>query len=168
MSALLAFLSCTALLTRPMVHTAQTTDYTCGPACLRSVLLYWKGAAPSELELARLLRTDPQIGTANARLVEAARELGLEAEQLTGLKPRDLRRLVRQGNTLILDWMDRGERHFSVLVGLDLRYIYLMDPWVDPGRPPEISRRPLRPFLRAWGETPPELRNGAIRILNLN
>jgi predicted double-glycine peptidase len=161
----LSFL-CSAYLTNPMPHTAQTTDYTCGPACLRSVLLYWKGSAPAELELASLLRTDPQVGTDNMRLVAVARELGLEAEQLAGLRPHDLRRLVRQGNTLILDWMDRGERHFSVLLGLDWRYIYLMDPWVDPaeGRLPPVYRRRLRDFLRDWRAVPAPFRTGAIRL----
>src|SRR4051812_41034610 len=71
--------------------TRQSTEYTCGPAALRSVLAYWTNSTLTEPSLVSLLRTDPQHGTPPWKLSQAARALGLEARWREGADVAQIR-----------------------------------------------------------------------------
>ena len=122
--------------------TAQATSYSCGAASLLAILRYWKAYDEDETALYPLLRTVPKDGTHPARLVETARHFGLEAQLREGLDLPDLAEALRRRQTVILDvqawpesdatpndWSDNWEDgHYVVLIGMDERFIYVMDP----------------------------------------
>jgi ABC-type bacteriocin/lantibiotic exporter with double-glycine peptidase domain len=49
----------------------QTTDYTCGPVCLMMLSGY-----SDEMELARIAKTNSDVGTSRKSMVRTARKLG--------------------------------------------------------------------------------------------
>jgi predicted double-glycine peptidase len=147
-----------AYLQLPVVH--QETSYGCGAASLLSALKYWQAYSGSERSLYPLLETTPKDGTEPAKLVEAARKLGLRAELKSHAGLRDLKKALARGETVILDiqawsdkrvsgsaWRDEWEDgHYVVLVGMDHRNAYVMDPSSDRG----YGWLPLQELLVRW------------------
>ncbi len=135
----------------PLVY--QSNDHTCGAAALASVLYYWSAFDGKEEDLyghvdaltgARVsvparkdLRTSSS-GTTPRRLEAVARAYGLDATFRRSLGVADLRAALARGATVILDlqaWADTSDYanewesgHYVVLVGLDERFVYVMDP----------------------------------------
>jgi predicted double-glycine peptidase len=133
------------LLAVPIVR--QTTEHSCGPAALMSVLEYWQITSDSETTLHSLLETTPEFGTAPEKIVEAAARFGLRASMQADLQLSDLAAAVGRGETVIVNFQawpakesgrpswqqDWEDGHYAVLIGLDGENAYLMDPWVGYG-----------------------------------
>jgi predicted double-glycine peptidase len=138
----------------------QETGYGCGAAALLSTLKYWRAYSGSERSLYPMLETTPKDGTEPAKLVEAATRLGLRAALKTGARLRELKHALARGETVILDiqawadkrvsgaaWRDEWEDgHYVVLVGMDRRNAYVMDPSSDGG----YGWLPLEELLDRW------------------
>lgn len=139
---------------------AQTTDYTCGPASLLSVLYYWKATDDEEPDLYGLLETTSKDGTRPEKLAEGARHYGLQAHLQDGLSLEDLKAALKRRETVILDiqawrdddptpetWEDNWEDgHYVVLIGMDASYVYVM----DPSTPLRYGYIPARELLTRW------------------
>ena len=123
----------------PLVR--QATSYSCGAAALQSVLAYWGAYDGGESGLYALLATTPKDGTDPVHLASGAVHFGLKAELREGMTLDELRRLLDSGDTVILDlqawrvagatvsWQDDWEDgHYVVLVGMDAKNAYVMDP----------------------------------------
>ncbi len=128
--------ACTVYLERTLPYTVQSTNYTCGPACLHSVLAAWNVHSPGEMELAQRMGTSAEYGTTPESLVYEARRFGLRAWK-SDLGIEELKQALLEGETLILFWRPwppytRG--HFSVPVKVDAKYVYFMDPDSSTGR----------------------------------
>jgi predicted double-glycine peptidase len=142
-------LICTDLLTLNLPLIVQTTDYTCGVACLDSAIKYWKGFSPGELALASHLGSNPQIGTPVERIAAAAHEFGLHSRIQYNVGFADLRRYLSHGETVFVGWVLNGEGHWSVLKGLGVDHITLMDPW-HARTTPEFNRLSFFEFAAQW------------------
>lgn len=120
---------------------AQSTDYSCGPACLRAVLSYY-GMDIGEHELMERMSTTPHNGTDPGDIVRVARELGFDAAMGVDLTTEDLAASVQAGVPVIVaaqawaegrvpgaPWGDEWEHgHYMIVIGVHDGLIYLEDP----------------------------------------
>lgn len=149
----------------------QSTDYSCGPTALKSVLRYF-GHEVAEVDLIEELGTTPEAGTPPEAIAAAAARRGLSAEVKVGMTIEDLERAVypvapgEYPVPVIIDiqawredrdveWAKRWEDgHYVVVIGLDDRFVYFEDPSLE-GSQGKIPRGEL---LRRWhdyeGESP--------------
>jgi predicted double-glycine peptidase len=137
----------------------QTTDHTCGPAALASVLRYFgvQNAADESL-LARALGTTAALGTEPQDLARVAEHHGVRAEYRERMTLSELAQQVRLGKPVLVlyqAWSERpGESyatsyasgHYGVVVGVDHRYVYVADPWVRGAR----TFIPRGEFVERW------------------
>jgi ABC-type bacteriocin/lantibiotic exporter with double-glycine peptidase domain len=122
---------CTKFFSQPLApHICQETDYTCGPAALRSFLAS-RGLEVAESHLATQLKTDTVIGTRAVDMVEYLKESGFDAALATALTLKDLKRHVRQGAGIIANIQLDGEAHWVLVVEAFNRELVLMDPWYE-------------------------------------
>lgn len=132
----------------PVPIVRQATSYSCGAAAMQAVFQYWGVYDGSESGLYERLGTTEDDGTDPRAMARVARELGLEAELKEGLSLEDLRAALGEGRTVVLDlqaweaeddptpgdYRDNWEDgHYVVLVGMDRRFVYVMDPSLGTG-----------------------------------
>ena len=133
----------------------------CGPASLKIVLDYY-GVSKSEKELARLVGTTQRLGTDEKGLVRAAKRLGFKVIAKNNSSFDDIEKWLGRGVPPIVDWFTRGrsdysdsevaDGHYSVVFGIDSKYIYLQDPEIGGIR--KIERDD---FKRVWFDFKGEL-----------
>lgn len=126
----------------------------CGPASLKMVLDYY-GIKKSESDLARLCRAYKTNGVEAEDIERAAEGLGLKAVIKNKANFSDIQKYLDKGVPVIVDWFTGGRNdypdsevadgHYSVVVGLDKKHIYLQDPEI--GRIRKIERND---FLKVW------------------
>lgn len=148
----------TTALRVPLVR--QKTGYSCGAAATAAVLRYYGRFSGSEEALYAPLKVSQQHGTLPESIVEVLRSHGLGAEMLSAMTIADLRSAVKKKQAVILElqawsegaeqrrpWRERWEDgHFAVLVDLDERYAYFMDPSTS-GR---YTHVPLGELVDRW------------------
>lgn len=164
---LLAKLPPTALRV-PIVR--QGTNYSCGAASLLAVMAYWRVYDGNEKDLYGLLETTPENGTEPDKIENGAQVFGLQAELRENMALQDLSAALARGWPVILDvqawsdsnnalpWRDRwDDGHYVVLVGMDARFAYLMDPSTAPG----YAFVPIDELMDRWHDY--EDRHGYVR-----
>lgn len=102
----------------------QTTDYTCGPAAILTLLEFY-GIPADEQALAQEMRTRPGSGTHPLSMVSCLRKHGLEVEwgeetlgDGSGMKM--IRKNLESGIPTIVEWIDWGG-HYALVIGHDNR-----------------------------------------------
>jgi len=126
----------------------------CGPASLKIVFDYF-GVNKSEKELAKLCGTTKNLGTDTEGLTRAAEHLGFKVVVKNNSLFSDLEKWLKKGVPLIVDWFTRGRQdysysdvadgHYSVVCGIDAKYIYLQDPEIG-----DIRKIEKDDFKRVW------------------
>lgn len=120
----------------------------CGVASLKMVLDYFC-VEISEKALIELTGATARKGTSFEGMKKAAQRLGFEFYQKDGAKFSDIRYWLNKKIPPIVDWFSifggYAEGHYSVVVGLDKKFIYLQDPEI--GR---LRRMERKDFLRVW------------------
>lgn len=126
----------------------------CGPASLKMVLEYF-GESYTEKEIAKRCHRDPDLGTSDSDLAKAAQAYGFEAIIKNNASFVDIERWLKKGVPVIVNWFTRGrsdygdsdvpDGHYSVVVGLNGKNIYLQDPEI--GKIRKINRDD---FLGVW------------------
>lgn len=146
----------------------QGTTYTCGTAALMSLMAYygWKGGDPNEKAFARELGTSWVNGTEPGEIMRMARKLGLRVTKHEGMTLADLSREVKAGRPVMVAYQayadeagpfphkkpwkdDWNDGHWSLVVGIDERNVYLEDPSM-------LGKRgfiPRAEFLERWHDT---------------
>jgi ABC-type bacteriocin/lantibiotic exporter with double-glycine peptidase domain len=143
----------------------QETEFTCGAACLRSVLHLRRGKQFSEEQLAYLLETYTYGYTKIVNLQHALHLFKMHSRLSSNLTFDDLRGFQATGETLILGVMLDNEAHYAVMKSISKDEIVLMDPWVARGGGYQVLSR--ADFERRWfftSEGTP-LPHAAIRVL---
>ncbi len=126
----------------------------CGPASLKIVLDYY-GIKKSEKELARLCKVNKDLGTSAEKILSAARKMGLKTAVKNNSTFSDIERWINKNVPVIVNWFTRGRRnysdsdiadgHYSVVVGLDSKFIYLQDPEIG-----KIRKLTRDDFQKVW------------------
>lgn len=126
----------------------------CGPASLKMVFAFY-GVEKSEEELAEACGRDEKLGTTAESIVQAAEAYGFVATVKNEATYGDIKSWLDKDVPVIVDWFTRGradyddsvvpDGHYSVVVGLDDKNIYLQDPEIGGLR--TILRDD---FLRVW------------------
>jgi len=126
----------------------------CGPASLKMVMSYF-GQDYGEDEVALKCNCDPNLGVSAESIREAAESYGFEVVIQDNSNYEDLGLWLNRGVPVIVDWFTGGRNdygygkvpdgHYSVVVGLDIKNIYLQDPEIGEMR--TIGRED---FIRVW------------------
>lgn len=129
----------------------------CAPANLKMLLTYWDlpGKEKTDLELGKVLGTDPELGTTNEAFLEALGDFGLKASVKTNGTFEDIQKWLKKGVPVVVDWFTPGRKdyhegempdgHYSIVIGIDRKHIYLQDPEV--GKMRTIAKNQ---FWRVW------------------
>ena len=124
------------------------TSGLCGPASLKIVLGYY-GVKKSERTLAKLSGATRSKGVEATGLVRAARKLSFMAQIKDRATIGDIRRFIKMGVPVIVDWFSKDDGHYSVVAGIENGRIYLQDP--ELGR---LRSLDIETFQRVWFDFP--------------
>jgi predicted double-glycine peptidase len=126
----------------------------CGPASLKIVLDYY-GVEKSEKELAKLFGVKKDLGTDDLGIKRVAESLGFKVRIKNNSSFKDIEDWLKKGVPVIVDWFTRGrmdytdssvaDGHYSVVTGLDEKYVYLQDPEIG-----KIRKLTREDFLTVW------------------
>ncbi len=128
----------------------------CGPGVLKIILNYYGGPDYTEDQLATILKTTQTHGTWGKDLKTGAEEIGFKAELKDEATFEDIEEWLKKGVPPIVNWFTPGrtdyhadllypEGHYSVVSGLDEKYIYLQDPEIGGMR-----KIPRDTFMGIW------------------
>jgi predicted double-glycine peptidase len=142
----------------PVPLISQSAPWTCGPAALMAVLVYFGVFDDAESVLDQELGATPEEGTPVSSMVAVARRHGLGAEARTDLTLEHLEAALARGAVVIValqawadgavtDWRAHWEDgHYVVVVGVTGDRVYVMDPSVRTG----YAYLPRGQFLDRW------------------
>ncbi|KKT26781.1 MAG: hypothetical protein UW11_C0006G0047 [Parcubacteria group bacterium GW2011_GWA2_43_9b] len=126
----------------------------CGPATLKILFSYY-GIDKTEKELAKISGWNKVLGIDDMGMKKAAEKLGFKVEIKNNSSYKDIQGWLKKGIPVIVNWFTRGRNdypesetadgHYSVVAGLDDKFIYLQDPEV--GKLRKIKRYD---FMRVW------------------
>jgi len=120
----------------------------CGPASLKMVLDYY-GVSVSEKEIAEAAGASREKGASKEGLVKAAKHFGFRVFIKEKSNLGDLRRFIKKGVPVIVDWFSEDDGHYSVVVDIDGKNVVLMDPELNGKR-----KMSLEKFQRLWFDFP--------------
>lgn len=126
----------------------------CGPASLKILLSYY-GVKKSEKGLAKLCGTTKELGTDDKRIKKVAEKLGFKVKIKNNSNFKDIERWLKRKIPVIVDWFTRGgvsytgsdvaDGHYSVVTGIDNKFIYLQDPEIG-----EVRKLDKESFMTVW------------------
>lgn len=112
-------------------HFYQKTGYTCAPAALRMVLSALELEIPSEEDIEKILKTDPETGTKYEDLLEAAKHYGVQSFHKQHGTIEILDSLIEEGYIILIGYHFHVP-HAAIYLGSDEYHIYLHDPSIGP------------------------------------
>jgi ABC-type bacteriocin/lantibiotic exporter with double-glycine peptidase domain len=126
----------------------------CGAASLKIVLDYY-GIEKSEKELAKLCKVDKDLGTDDKSIKRVAEKLGFKVIIKNNSSFKDIEKRLDKKVPVIVDWFTKGRQdysesevadgHYSVVAGLDEKFIYLQDPEIG-----KIRKLKRDDFVTVW------------------
>lgn len=141
----------------PLVR--QSTSYSCGAAALQSVLGYYGNEDYDESDLMKLLGTNPEWGTVLEDMAKFAEEQGLRTRIASNQTLAQLRAHIAKNQAVIIEaqaWQeddietpypdDWESGHYMVVIGVDDKNVYFMDPSLLGSR----GFIPAHEFLERW------------------
>ncbi len=127
----------------------RQTPGLCGSACLKMVLAYF-GVEKNEKELAKLAGATKNKGATAAGLTRAAEKLGFKSLIKDNASLADIQHYVlKKKIPVMVDWFSKDDGHYSVVVDMDDKNIYLRDPERD-----DLNVLDLQTFYRVWFDFP--------------
>lgn len=126
----------------------------CGPATLKILLSYY-GINKTEKELAKMAGWDKDLGIDDKGIKQAVEMLGFKVKIKNNSSFKDIESWLNKSIPVIVNWFTRGradypdsetaDGHYSVVAGLNDKFIYLQDPEI--GR---IRKLEKDDFMRVW------------------
>lgn len=133
----------------------QSTWFSCGPACVQSVMAYF-GVGPDEQdEYVERLKAEPYGGTAPNDIVNFCKEYGLSVKLVKNMKIEALVNFLEKGRPVICaiqaygtkkDYKNWIKGHYVVAIGYDKKHIYFEDPLITGKR----AFVPIDEFIDRW------------------
>jgi predicted double-glycine peptidase len=136
----------------------QSNTYSCGVACLMSILAYYNRFDGNESELAKKLKTNYDDGTSPENIIKTAKEFGLNSYMKENCTIEDLKKFVSNKIPVILSYQawsndeqepwskEQDDGHYSVLIGVDDNNVYINDPSL-------LNKKgliPIKEFMKRW------------------
>ena len=124
----------------------QETPYSCGPAALKMMLLFYD-VEKTEEELTARLHTNEEKGTLHRDMIRVAREENFYVFENDNSSIVEIGGLLKQKIPVIVHFAEPSENdnHYAVVVLLDNTHLMFNDPWNGEKIPMEISE-----FLTRW------------------
>ncbi len=124
----------------------QSTDYSCGAACMR-MILEELGIKKSEEELMKIMDCSPKSGIDNHQLPKLAEHFRLSYIVQRNSKVSDLARLQKQGYHIVVGMIDPIDNigHFTIVKKVTAKEIEVIDPGHGPNH-----KLPLKVFKQNW------------------
>lgn len=122
----------------------QETQFTCGPASLRSVFLFNGNDVP-ESEITELVTIDPELGTSLKEMVKIIKYYGYYGEAYVNGTMEMIEEYLSQNIPVIVNWFSIDKGHYSVISGIENYDIYFMDPEFGTER-----SMPIKQFESLW------------------
>ena len=126
----------------------------CGPASLKIVLKYY-GIEATEKELAKLAGASSDLGVDDKGLAHAAKHFGFKVKIKNNSNFKDIEKWLDRKVPVIVNWFTRGRKnysdsdiadgHYSVVAGLDNKFIYLQDPEIG-----KVRKLERDDFMAVW------------------
>jgi predicted double-glycine peptidase len=112
----------------------QDTDYTCGPAALQMAFLFL-GTFTSEKKLAKVARTNSEIGTTHRGMIDTALKQKFYCYVNKNSTINEIRHFVRLSFPVIIDYTEPSSDtgHYAIISGYQDRHVILNDPWNGEG-----------------------------------
>jgi len=116
----------------------QQNNYSCGIACLQSILYYY-GTEIDYKELSKRAKTTEVDGTDHRNIINVVKDIGLEVELQKGMLLSDLLSFVDKNTPVIAAiqaWPNKPvslsesweNGHWVIVIGYDEDNVYMMDP----------------------------------------
>lgn len=125
--------------------TKQKTEYTCGPASMRSVFGAFGLPDATEVQLAKELKTNPEHGSSPENMVQVAKSHGLVARARSRRTYEELIEALKNGNTVVPLVQLEGDSHWLIIDTIDKKTIRLMDPYVG-----DYVVQSREQFMKRW------------------
>ena len=109
------------------------------------MVLEYFGTKKSETELGKLSAAHRYNGTTARNLVLAGKKLGYKGFYKDFSSLKDIKKYLDKKIPVIVDWFSHDDGHYSVVVGMDEKFIYLRDPELK-----KINKIDLVRFERVW------------------
>ncbi len=124
----------------------QETPFTCGPAALNMLFLFY-GLKKTEEELAVRLHTNTDNGTLQRDMIRVAREESFYVFENDNSSMVEIGGLLKQRVPVIVHFIEPSENdsHYAVVVQVDSTHLMLNDPWNGEKITMEISD-----FMKRW------------------
>ena len=134
------------MLLKNIPYVRQSTDYTCGPACLQ-MLFAMHGLNMSEDELSMSAGTTIETGTAKKSMVTMARKAGFKAKTHNRAAWSDIVKALKAGMPVLVNYVepDTDDSHYALVVGYKDGQVLLHDPWNG-----EYFQMKRTQFLKRW------------------
>ena len=133
----------------------QEKEYTCGPACVKSVMAWFGKNADliPEYEVEMVCDANDQIGTSRENLEFAFRNYGFNTKsKYNGSLDEMITELNNNRPVIVYFWSEAEEGdlypswyHYSVVLQIDDNCIYLGDPWIG-----SVYVFKIKEFLDLW------------------
>lgn len=105
----------------------QEKDYSCGAACVRSLLDHFQ-IPETEPRLRKLLGTDPKAGTLPEEIIALLEAFGLIVDARDNLTPAELHKAINADCPVICCCQMHGGGHWVVIEGMDENGLDILDP----------------------------------------
>ncbi len=110
------------------------------------MLFAYYGVKQSETLLGKLVKTTVAKGSRAENLAKVGRQFGFDAYVKEMATFADIRRLVLKKKVpVIVNWFYEEDGHYSLVVGIDKKNIYLQDPTEG-----KVISYPLHVFMAIW------------------
>lgn len=118
----------TAMMNVPYVQ--QQTPYSCGPASLSMIFLFYD-IKKTEEELSSRLKTSKKYGTKHRDMIRVAREEGFYVFENDDSSIVEISGLLKHYIPVIVHFVEPSENdnHYAVVVQADDAHVILNDPW---------------------------------------
>lgn len=116
---------------KPLSIFQQTTEYTCGPAVLLSILKtrHLINEKLTDVELGKKIGTNAEVGTSPVAMLEGLKLYGAEGKIQFNNNPAVFFKNLDPKRIYILLIMDGLDTHWVALAGHKMNFVYLMDPY---------------------------------------
>ncbi|MFA7662515.1 MAG: cysteine peptidase family C39 domain-containing protein [Patescibacteria group bacterium] len=126
----------------------------CGPAVLKMILDFYE-IKKTEAELAKIAGTTKKEGTEIVQLKKVFKYFGFKVKTKVNSTYEDLQSNLSKNIPVIVGWYTKGKQsdpenmtadgHYSVVIGLDKKFVYLQDPEIG-----KIRKLKREDFLIVW------------------